>query len=83
MNNKDIFEKFYAYLIVEKNYSENTVISYKKDLKAFNEYFSVNQPGYPIKVDYDLLREPLGMPWWQMIKKFDIFKCWDAFSVSF
>ena len=24
--------------------------------KAFNEYFSVNQPGYPIKVDYDLLR---------------------------
>ena len=40
MNNKDIFEKFYAYLIVEKNYSENTVISYNKDLKAFNEYLS-------------------------------------------
>ena len=37
-------------------YSSGQKPSEQEVRKAFNEYFSVNQPGYPIKVDYDLLR---------------------------
>lgn len=32
------YEEFYHYLIVEKNYSDATIISYKNDLKALEEY---------------------------------------------
>lgn len=37
-------------------YSSGQKPSEQEVRKAFNEYFTVNQPGYPIKVDYDLLR---------------------------
>jgi integrase/recombinase XerC len=39
------YEEFYRYLVVEKNYSEATILSYRNDLKAFEEYlkdFSIN-----------------------------------------
>jgi integrase/recombinase XerC len=32
------YEEFYRYLVVEKNYSDPTILSYKNDLKAFEEY---------------------------------------------
>ena len=40
MNNiNECIEKFVEYLIIDKKYSENTVKSYKNDLKKFKNYF--------------------------------------------
>ena len=39
MNLKDNIEDFLRYLIIDKNYSNNTVESYKEDLLKFNEFF--------------------------------------------
>ena len=50
MENKKFYEAFYKYLKVEKNYSENTIISYSKDLKMFDSYLSDFNLS-PLKVD--------------------------------
>ena len=39
MNLKESIEDFLRYLIIDKNYSNNTVESYKEDLLKFNDYF--------------------------------------------
>ena len=40
MNLKDNIEDFLRYLLIDKNYSNNTIESYKEDLFKFNEFFN-------------------------------------------
>lgn len=39
MNLKESIEDFLRYLLIDKNYSNNTIESYKEDLLKFNEFF--------------------------------------------
>lgn len=36
--NKKIIEEFISYLLIEKNYSENTIYSYEEDIKNFDNF---------------------------------------------
>ena len=40
MNLKESIEDFLRYLLIDKNYSNNTIESYKEDLFKFNEFFN-------------------------------------------
>ena len=53
----EYIDKFLKYLKIEKNYSINTIESYKKDLLEFNEYLKNKK----IKdVDYKFIRDYLA-----------------------
>ena len=56
MNISTIQKRRFLNNIYKLIYSSGQKPSEQEVRKAFNEYFSVNQPGYPIRVDYDLLR---------------------------
>ena len=49
---------FYDYLSIEKNYSSNTVIAYKKDVETFQEFCRVKfELNNLLKVTYPIIRE--------------------------
>ncbi|MFD1063371.1 tyrosine-type recombinase/integrase [Winogradskyella litorisediminis] len=51
-------ERFFDYLLLEKNYSKHTVTAYKNDLKSFQEFLNSNHDQASIKdVSYSLIRQ--------------------------
>jgi len=56
MNISTVQKRRFLNNIYKLVYSSGQKPSEQEVRKSFNEYFSVNQPGYPIRVDYDLLR---------------------------
>jgi len=56
MNISTVQKRRFLNNIYKLIYSSGQKPSEQEVRKAFNEYFSVNQPGYPIRVNYDLLR---------------------------
>ncbi len=56
MNISTVQKRRFLNNIYKLIYSSGQKPSEQEVRKAFNEYFSINQPGYPIRVDYDLLR---------------------------
>ena len=52
---KDNLDKFFDYLIKQRNYSDNTKINYEIDINEFNEYLNKNNKDY-LDVDYDFIK---------------------------
>jgi len=42
--------------LYKRYYSNGTIPSKQEVLREFNAYFTINKPGFPIRVDHDLLR---------------------------
>ena len=52
-----LIEKFIDYLQIEKNYSSNTLLAYKKDLIEFKNFINENFDKYPIEhAEYKAIR---------------------------
>ena len=52
-----LIEKFIDYLQIEKNYSSNTLLAYKKDLIEFKNFINENFEKYPIEhAEYKAIR---------------------------
>lgn len=50
-------ESFVSYLSLEKNYSEHTVTAYKRDIEAFNLFYTVSYDAVGIDdLDYSIIR---------------------------
>jgi len=51
-------DEFLKYLRYERNYSEHTILAYKKDLEQFEEFIRIHQEGDfdPAMVDADIVR---------------------------
>lgn len=56
MNISTIQKKRFLDNLYKRYYSNGTMPSRQDILKEFNTYFTVNKPGFPIRVDHDLLR---------------------------
>jgi hypothetical protein len=56
MNISNIQKKRFLDNLYKKYYSNGSIPTRQEILKDFNNYFSVNQAGFPIKVEYDSLR---------------------------
>lgn len=55
MNNEELIEDFLLYLKMNKNYSNNTILSYKEDLNKFNNYCKKNNKKIN-NINYDNLK---------------------------
>lgn len=42
MDNRKLIDDYLSYLVVEKNYAQNTILSYDNDLKTFSTYLTEN-----------------------------------------
>ena len=42
MNNTELINEFIEYLSLERNYTQNTILAYKNDLKMLTEYYHGN-----------------------------------------
>lgn len=56
MNISTIQKKRFLDNLYKRYYSNGTIPSRQDILREFNTYFTVNKPGFPIKVDHDTLR---------------------------
>ena len=56
MNISTIQKKRFLDNLYKRYYCNGTIHSKQDILKEFNTYFTINKPGFPIKVDHDLLR---------------------------
>jgi hypothetical protein len=56
VNISTIQKKRFLDNLYKRYYCNGTIPSKQDILKEFNTYFTINKPGFPIKVDYDLLR---------------------------
>ncbi len=56
MNISTVQKRRFLNNIYKLIYSSGQKPSEQEVRRAFNEYFSINQPGYPVRVEYDLLR---------------------------